>query len=105
MRSCALLSSSSGPLTSCTVVFIVGTPIPAAALRVSLCMMRGARNLSLRRVFRGRSKKQSVMEHFAKAKYDAARLLRRSRARLVSFLVRYPGIVYLGDNFLRALEP
>src|ERR671920_2389083 len=106
MRSCAILSSSSGSLTSCTVVFIAGTPVPATALRVELafCVMSGARNLSLRRVFRCRSKRQSVMERFAKAKFDAVSLLRCSRAKLESYLIRYPGIVYLGDKFSPELE-
>jgi hypothetical protein len=45
------------------------------------------------------------MERFAKAKFDAATRLRRSPAGLMSFLLRYPEIVYLGDNFLQALEP
>src|ERR671911_1731664 len=96
MRSSAFLSSSSGPLTSSTAVFIGRTPEPPAGVSLSYCVIRGARNLSRCRVFRRRSKRQSVMERFAKAKFGAAGLVWRYKG--------YPGIVYFRDIFVRELE-
>src|SRR5215213_4687870 len=110
MRSCAILSSSSDPLTCSTVVFIGRTPIPsgpAAALRVSLpfCVLRGARNLSLCRVFRCRSKKQSVMERFTKAKFGAAGLRRAFPGRIgVARGDDIQGLCISGTIFLKRLK-
>src|SRR5918998_4027024 len=102
MRSCAILSSISEPFTSCTAVFIAGPP--AAALRVSLFVMRGARNLSLRRVFWRRSKRQSVMEGPAKAKLGAGHLSRVLRAWLVSRPLRCGGDSVFGRLSTREVE-
>jgi hypothetical protein len=69
-------------------------------------VMRGAKTLSISRAFRCRSKRQSVMERFAKAKFDTVTLLRRSQIGVLPGTIARDCVFgrYLGDNFSQKLE-
>src|SRR3712207_8700509 len=86
MRNCPILSSSSGLSTGSTAAFIGRTPLWRTSERdtgkpivvlpglLSYVLIGDARDLPLCRVSRCRSKGQSVMEPFAKAKRRASKL-------------------------------